>query len=191
LAWALLGERLGTLAIATVAVGFAGSVLIGVAPGGGDGSLFGDGLVLLGSAAAAAYSVAARRIAVDDDADALTVTGVQLLTALALSMPLVVGGAVAGQSHLGDADTAHLLVAVATGIATSALPFLLFNAALRDVEVTAAALISNLIPVFGVVLAVVLIGERPGALQLAGGGLVLAAALAAERVTRPAPVAAC
>jgi drug/metabolite transporter (DMT)-like permease len=191
LAWMLLGERLGRLAAATVAVGFAGSVLIGVAPGGGNASLLGDGLVLVGAASAAAYSVAARRIAADDDADALTVTAVQLLAAAVVSVPLVVAGAAAGHSQLGHADAGHLAAAVATGVASSALPFLLYNAAIRDVEVTAAALIQNLTPMFGVGLAVVLIGEQLGELQLAGGVLVLVAALAAERVTRPSPVEAC
>jgi drug/metabolite transporter (DMT)-like permease len=181
----VLGERLGRLAAATVAVGFAGSVLIGVARGGGDNaSLLGDGLVLIGSAAAGAYSVAVRRIVADGDADALTVTAVQLLAAAMVSVPLVVVGAAAGHSQLGNADAGHLLAAVATGVASSALPFLLYNAAVRDVEVTAAALILNLTPVFGVGLAVVLIGEHLNELQLAGGALVLVAALAAERVTR-------
>ena len=187
LAWMLLGERLGPLAVATVWIGFAGSVLIGVAPGSGDASILGDGLVLIGSAAAGLYSVAARRIAADGEADALTVTAVQLLTAAVVSVPLFVAGAAAGHSRLGHADAGHLLAAVATGVASSALPFLLYNAAIRDVQVTAAALIQNLTPVFGVALAVVLIGERLGALQLAGGALVLVAALAAERVTRSSP----
>jgi drug/metabolite transporter (DMT)-like permease len=191
LAWVVLGERLGGLAAAAAAVGFAGSVLIGVAAGGGDASLLGDGLVLIGSASAGAYSVAARRIAAGDDADALTVTAVQLLAAAVASFPLFVAGAAAGQSQLGRADAGHLLAAVATGVASSALPFLLYNAAIRDVEVTAAALIQNLTPVFGVGLAVVLIGEHLRELQLAGGALVLVAALAAERVTRSSPAQGC
>jgi drug/metabolite transporter (DMT)-like permease len=191
LAWALLGERLGRLAAATVAIGFAGSVLIGIAPAGANASLLGDGLVLIGSASAGAYSVAARRIALDDDADALSVTAVQLVAAAVVSVPLVAAGAAAGHSQLVHADAGHLLAAVATGIASSALPFLLYNAAIADVEVTAAALIQNLTPVFAVGLAVVLIGEDLGVLQLAGGALVLVAALAAERVTRWSPAEAC
>ena len=147
--------------------------------------------MLIGSASAGAYAVAARRIAADDDADALTVTAVQLLAAAVASVPLVVVGAAAGHSQLGHADAGHLLAAVATGGASSALPFLLYNAAIRDVEVTAAALIQNLTPVFGVGLAVLLIGEQLGDLQLAGGALVLVAALAAERVTRSSPAEAC
>lgn len=150
LAWVVLGERLRGLAATTVAVGFAGSVLIGVAPGGGNASLLGDGLVLIGSASAGAYAVAARRIAADDDADALTVTAVQLLAAAVVSVPLVLAGAAAGHSQLCHADAGHLLAAVATGVAGTALPFLLYNAAIRSVEVTAAALIQNLTPVFGV-----------------------------------------
>jgi drug/metabolite transporter (DMT)-like permease len=190
LAWAVLGERLGRLAVVAVGVGFAGSVLIGIAPAGGDGNLLGDGLVLVGAAAAGVYTVAARYIAGREDADPLTLTAVQVLAAAVVSVPLVVFGAASGHSSLGDADAWHLLAGVATGIASTALPFVLYNAAIRDVEVSAAALISNLIPVFGVGLAVLLIGERPGALQLAGGAMVLVAALGAERVTRPSPAGA-
>jgi drug/metabolite transporter (DMT)-like permease len=116
---------------------------------------------------------------------------VQLLAAAVASVPLFVAGAAAGHSQLGRADAGHLLAAIATGVASTALPFLLYNAAIRDVEVTAAALIQNLTPVFAVGLAVVLIGEHLGELQLAGGALVLVAALAAERVTRSSPAEEC
>ena len=71
LAWIVLGERLrGRIGIA-VAVGFAGSLLIGLEPGGEMNTVLGDGLVLASSAAAGASAVVAQRVASDDSADAL------------------------------------------------------------------------------------------------------------------------
>jgi drug/metabolite transporter (DMT)-like permease len=180
LAWLVLGERLrGRIGIA-VAVGFAGSLLIGLEPGGGMNTVLGDGLVLASSAVAGAADVVARRVASDDSADALTVTAVQLLTATVVAAPLIAAGAATGHSHIASADGSHLLAGVATGMAGSALPFLLYNVAIRDTGVTAAALILNLIPVFGAGLAVAILSERPSVLQLAGGAFVVLAAAGAE-----------
>jgi len=189
LAWLVLSERPSNRAAMAVVVGFAGSVVIGLAPTADHATVLGDGLVLLGSVAAAAYSVAARRVAVDLDADPLSVTAVQLLAGAALSVPLLLGSAASGHSELGHADAWHLLIGAATGIASGAVPFLLYNAAIRDIEVAGAALVLNLVPVFAVMLAIVLIGEHPGVVQLVGGALVVVAALAAEAVSRPEPAA--
>src|SRR5436190_20681365 len=148
LARLVLNERLSARAAVAVGVGFAGSLLVGIGQtGAGTSSLFGDALVLGASAAAGAYSVAARRIAARGTADAVTVTAVQLLFAAIVSIPLVALGAAGGHSHIADADSAHLIAAVTTGLLSTAIPFLLFNVAIRDVEVAGAALIGNLIPV--------------------------------------------
>jgi drug/metabolite transporter (DMT)-like permease len=180
LAWLVLGERLpGRVGIA-VAVGFAGALLIGLEPGGGMNTVLGDGLVLASSAAAGASAVVARRVASDHRTDALTVTAVQLLAATVVAAPLIAAGAATGQSHIGSADSSHLLAGVATGIAGSALPFLLYNVAIRDTAVAAAALILNLIPVFGASLAVAILSERPSMPQLVGGALLVVAATGAE-----------
>ena len=95
--------------------------------------------------------------------------------------------AAGGHSHFADADSAHLAAAVATGLLSTGIPFLLFNFAIRDVEVTGSVLIFNLIPVVGVVLAVVLLGESLTALEAVGGAAVIIAAFGAE--TAPAPAA--
>jgi len=180
LAWIVLGERVrGRIGIA-VAVGFAGSLLVGLEPGGGINSVLGHGLVLASSAAAGASAVMARRVASDDGADPVTVTAVQLLTATVVAAPLIAVGAATGHSHLASADGPPLLAAVATGAAGSALPFLLYKLAIRDTTVTPAALILNLIPVFGAGLAIAILSERPSVPELAGGALVVLAAAGAQ-----------
>src|SRR4051812_41664385 len=189
LARIVLSERPTSRAVIAVAVGFVGSVVIGIgAAGAGRTSVIGDLLVLGGVAAAAAYSVAARRVARRGNPDAVTVTAVQLLFAAIICLPLVAFGAAGGHSQFADADTAHLAAAVATGLLSAGIPFLLFNFAIRDVEVAGSALIFNLIPIIAVVLAVVLLGEGLSWLEAVGGAAVIVAAFGAQAA--PAPVAA-
>jgi drug/metabolite transporter (DMT)-like permease len=186
----VLSERLTHRTAIAVAIGFAGSVAVGLgAVGGGGASVAGDLLVLGGTAAAAAYSVLARRVAQDGQPDGLTVTAVQLLVATIVGLPLVAAGGIAGHSHFLDADAAHLLAGVATGLLTTAIPFLLYNLAIRDVHVAGAAVILNLVPVIAAVLAVVLLDEALGALQLIGGLAVIAAALSLDAIGEESDVA--
>jgi drug/metabolite transporter (DMT)-like permease len=182
LARPLLGERLGSRAGAAIALGFAGSVLLGLGATGGAGArtLVGDLLVLGGTAAAAAYSVGARRIASAVDPEGLAVTATQMLAALLVSVPVLALGVAGGHSHVGSADAAHLLAGLATGVFSTAIPFVLFNVAIRDVEIAGAALISNVVPLIGVTLAVVLLGETLSSLEAVGGAAVLVAALGAR-----------
>jgi len=189
LARLVLCERMSRRVVLAIAAGFAGSVVLGLGATGSNGaSVVGDVLVLGSSAAAAAYTVAARRIARAGQPDALSVTAVQLVVAAILCAPLVVAAVAAGQSNLGQADAAHMLAAVATGLLTTAIPFVLFNLAIRDVEVAGGALVLNLVPVVAATLAVVLLGEALGALQLFAGGVIVLAAFGVETEPEPVPV---
>jgi drug/metabolite transporter (DMT)-like permease len=180
LAWLLLAEPVGLRTAFAVALGFCGATAIGLAQAGSGESLLGDGLVLGASLAAAAYGVGARRVASEGDSDPLTVTAVQLLAAAVLAIPFVFTGVQGEPSHIPHADAAHLLAAVATGLLGSAIPFVLYNVAIRDIDVTGAALILNLIPVFGVMLAVVLLDEQLSLVELAGGAAIVFAAFGVE-----------
>jgi drug/metabolite transporter (DMT)-like permease len=166
--------------VLAVAVGFLGSAAFALAHVGSGASVAGDALVLCASLVAAAYGVAARRVATGGHSDPLTVTAVQLLTAALLAVPVVLLAGGSQTSHLTGADLDHLLAAVATGLLGSAIPFVLYNITIRDIDVTGAALILNLIPVFGVVLAIVLLGEGLGLPQLIGGAAVVFAAFGVE-----------
>lgn len=181
LARLILSERLTQRTAFAVAAGVLGSAAIALgAVGDGQTTLAGDLLVLGGTAAAAAYSVLARRVARDGEPDGLTVTAVQLLVAAIVCLPLVVTGAAMGHSHLADADSAHVLAGVATGLLTTGIPFVLYNVAIRDVPAAPAAVILNLVPIIAAVLATVLLDERLGALQVLGGVAVIAAALTVD-----------
>lgn len=181
LARIILSERLNTRVALAVGIGFAGSALVALgAVDGGAQNVLGDLLVLGGTAAAAAYTVAARRVARDGKPDALKVTAVQLVAAMVVALPLIAVATAGGHSEFGTADGAHLGAAVATGVFSTALPFLLFNVAIRDFEVAGGVLILNLVPVLAAAFAVVLLGEGLGWFQVVGGAVVIAAAFGVE-----------
>ena len=163
---------------AAVPLGFAGAVLVALGTTGRGGGWLGDALVLGGAASAAGYNVGAKKFT--EGIGSIEVTAVQLLAAAVLSVPLLLGGAAAGESHLGHVDAAHVLAAVAAGVLGTAVPFTLFNAAIGQMQVSRVAVMLNLIPVFGVTLAVLLLGERLGLPQLGGAVLVLLAVVGAR-----------
>lgn len=177
LARALLGERVSALTRAAVAVGFAGSALVGLAETGHGASLLGDLLVLAASAAAACNGVGVRRMSAG--ADNLAATTAQLVAAALFAAPVILIADTGGKSELTSADCAHVLAAVATGLLGGAVPFLAFNLAIRDLTVANAGLILNLIPVLATAGAVVALGERLHWPEIAGGVLVVGAATAA------------
>jgi drug/metabolite transporter (DMT)-like permease len=145
-------------------------------------SIGGNLLVVAGVLAASMYVVLARRVAGREAA--LTVTAYQFAFALLMVLPV----SLAGHSHLAHADARHLAAGFATGVLGSAVPFLLYNLAVRSVTASRAAITLNLIPVFGVLAAFVLLGERPGLAQLAGGALILMALLLVDRQTPSAGI---
>jgi drug/metabolite transporter (DMT)-like permease len=177
LARIVLGERVSTVTRAAVAVGFAGSVLVGLAETGHGASLLGDLLVLAASAAAAGNGVGVRRMSAEVDNLAATTT--QLVAAALLAAPVVLVADTSGKTGLGSVDSAHLLAAVATGVLGGAVPFLAFNRAIRDLTVAHAGLILNLIPVLAAAGAVLTLGEHLRWPEVVGGALVVGAAFSA------------
>ena len=85
----------------------------------------------------------------------------------------------------------YWLAAALVGIFGYGLSFVLFNGLIGQIEAGAASVVLNLIPVFGVVSAVALLGERLDVRTASGAALIAAAVLLfllAER--RSAEVAA-
>jgi len=171
LAAPILRERLSARAHLALLIGLGGSILVAAEGTGGTSSLLGDVLVLGGAVTAAGYSVAARGVA--SRAPALSLTAYQFLGATALVAPLAIIEVLGGHSRLASADAAQLVAAVATGLLGSVIAFLLYNHAIARTPASRAAIILNLIPVFGTLAAVVLLAERPGPLQLAGGAIII------------------
>ena len=188
LAALLLHERLdrrvgGALAAATV-----GSALLTLQPGGARASATGDLLVLAASLSGAGYTVLARHAA--PGRDTVHLTAVQMIGALLVAAPITLVSVKGGHSNLGRADAGHLAIAVSVGLLATVLPFLLFNAAISKMTATASGLILTLIPVFGATASILVLGEAIGPVQLAGGAMVVLAAVAVTAAT-PAPAEPC
>ncbi|HKV87053.1 MAG TPA: DMT family transporter [Candidatus Dormibacteraeota bacterium] len=95
-----------------------------------------------------------------------------IMSGAALSFCILAGGG----GQLSPPATAHQWAAgVAIAVVPTMVAVSLFMAALPRIGGARAALLSTLEPVITVVLAVVLLGDRLAAVQVLGGGLVLAA----------------
>jgi drug/metabolite transporter (DMT)-like permease len=165
LAVLLLREHVGAVVGIAAALGVGGAGLVSVGGDATNASIGGNLLVIAGSM----FVVFARRVAGRDSA--LTVTTHQFVFAFLMVLPV----ALIGHSHLMHASAGHLAAGFATGVLGSAVPFVLYNQAVRTITASRAAITLNLIPVFGVLAAFAFLGERPGLPQLVGGLLILAA----------------
>ena len=170
LAWLLLDQRQGPAIWLAVALSFVGAWLLG---GGGMVTAFGAGeamvlvsvlfwsahVIVLGWAAPYGRPV--------------------LLTALqfAIAGVLALAGAAAFETiDLAGLGRAWIDVAF-VGILSSALTFTLFAAALRRTSAAGATIIASTEALFAALAAHLLLGERLSAIGVAGGAMILAAAV--------------
>jgi drug/metabolite transporter (DMT)-like permease len=163
----VFGERCGRCRLVAIVLALAGSSLIFGAPTAGGSDLVAKGLGLVAAAGAAVYYVAgARGVA---PAQALQGAALLCLSGALVFAPLCAAGA--GSSRQ-VAETWPYLALI--GVTGTALPLLMAQAGMARIGSTPAALLSLLEPVVVVVLALAILGERMGVLQLAGTLLSLA-----------------
>ncbi|MFF5897251.1 DMT family transporter [Streptomyces argenteolus] len=135
---------------------------------GGSSRWLGDILLLLGGVAWAGYNVLGKRASAGQDA-----VGVTYHQTLAGAAGFLVASLLeAGDWRMPDATTSALLVHLA--VACSVGGFLLYNYGLRRMASSVAVNILNLVPVFGVLGAVVINGESIRPAQAAGGIIIIA-----------------
>jgi drug/metabolite transporter (DMT)-like permease len=171
LAVAVLRERLRAWGWVSLAAGTAGTALVSLSSGGGQATASGDLFVLAGSAVGASYFLLARRLPPGDAT--LSGTACQLLAGCAVALTYALFSWPTQGSALPSAAPGLILAAIAAGIIGTAVPFYLLNRALESTPASTSALILNLIPVFAVVTAVVLLRESLTLLMVLGGGLIL------------------
>ncbi|MGY0236764.1 DMT family transporter [Longispora urticae] len=169
---AVLRRRLPTgRAIAGVLLAAVGVAVLGGGPS-AMGLTLGDALVLLGSLFAAIGSIIAGRVV--QHSEPLVATSYQFGFGLLFTLPLM-----AWEWFLDDTATTagarpgHWIVAAVVcggGLGTA---FLLYNYAIIRTPVTLAGVFLNVIPLFGLVFAVLLLGEGVAAWQLIGGAIMI------------------
>lgn len=177
---ALAEERMNPLRALGVAIGFVGVVVIvGVDTG---GSIGGQLLIV---AAAALYGVGfvfSRRTLAGRGLSPLALPAGQLLVSSVVVIPLGVGDALAfGAPDLGGIEVACVL---ALGVLGTGVAFYLYYRLIEDVGATSASFVTYLIPVFGVFLGWLVLGERIGPNTMLGAAIVIGGITLAERARR-------
>jgi DME family drug/metabolite transporter len=170
------GERLDRIRWAALGISMAGVVLV-VAGAGDLGSLdaLGIALAFIGALAQTFYALAAHhgfRAVPGTQAAAVTMGGAALVYLL---VAVVIG-------RLPDMDQplasfATLWPVLVAGVLGAGLATVCFIGGIRLLGAPRATILSTLEPVVGVGLAALLFGTLPTALQLAGGGLIIAAGI--------------
>jgi probable blue pigment (indigoidine) exporter len=167
----LLGEVATGKIIGVAVAGFAGVALVAVGPV--SGSLTGALLIIAGVACCALYAVWTRRVV--SSGSVLFVVFLQHATALGVALMF---GAISGyrpMEALTQAPWAATSSAIGSGVLYYGVAFVLFVGALRKVAAAVAGLFINLVPVFGILAAYLMLNERLGLLEWLGAAMVLGA----------------
>lgn len=173
LAWWFLGDRITTpLAVASV-FALTGVVLV-TFESTSRGRLAGIALTLAGVAACAVYTVISRKLM--DTASTLLIVTVQQSCALVFSLALLATTTFIGRSALlPDVSAAAWISAVVSGLLYYAVAFWFYLTGLRRVSAATAGVFINLIPVFGIAAAHLLLAERLTGRQWLGAMLIVVA----------------
>ncbi len=177
LAAAFLGERLTRSKIAMAGISLAGIILLLLndTQSGLYSSLVGDVLILMGTLFAVLYALLSKKQIETNNPIELTtaqqtvglITTVICFSVLSFFDPIY-------SVTLVNIPLRFLLLAVASGVLQYALAFFLYLVALKNLPVSHAAFYLALVPVFGVLSAVMLLGEQPSLVQWLGGLLIMA-----------------
>lgn len=174
LAAVLLRETVTRPAILAIVVALGGlAVLAGVGAGASGSTATGDLLVAGGVLSASLYTIVAKRF--DDGSDALSLTTWQFTVAALVSLLVTIARWTAGfGTRTGTVSAAPRLwlVAVLVGAGGFGFSFLLFNTVIVQVDAGRAAVVLNLIPVFGVASAVIFLGEGMTGRDALGAALI-------------------
>jgi O-acetylserine/cysteine efflux transporter len=182
LAAVLLGEAVTGAAIWAVLVALGGLVVL-AGSGGSRGTAAGDLLIAGGMLSASLYTVVAKRFG--DGSDALSLTAWQFAVSATVSLPLaLVGWATGPGVPPAHVPSRYWAVALLVGVGGYGLSFLLFNLAIGSVDAGWAAVVLNLIPVFGFISAVVCLGEDVTRSEAAGALLIGSSVLYFTRADR-------
>ena len=140
----------------------------------------GVGFALAAAVAWALYIVLTQRVGDE-------VAGLQ---GLAISMPVagLVATIVAGPSLAGDLTPEVLLAGLGLALLLPVIPFALEMVALRRLTTTAFGTLMSLEPALALLIGLLVLGQAPGLLPVAGIAFVVVAGIGAERTgARPAP----
>ncbi len=137
----------------------------------------GEGLFLVAIIGWTAYTVLSRPLLANYPA--ITVTAYTCLSGGLLMLPFVLIDLPAAKAMMTDPKIPIILFS--QGVLTMGLGFLWYYEGIQRLGTAKTSTYLNLVPVLGVVLAAVTLGERPGLSLLVGGSLVIGGLLLANR----------
>jgi len=152
---------------------------------------FGDLFVILATLSAAYAVLVVSRLSAR--ASALEITAYQFGFGFAMTIPVIGMVWLTGLEQVpGWSDAPYVAAAAGVGLGAFALAYMAYNYAVAHVSVSVAGIALNLIPLFGVVSAVLLLGEAISPWQWFAGALLLGGLAFFPQVERetPAPVPA-
>jgi drug/metabolite transporter (DMT)-like permease len=165
----MLKEKVGKMQAFGIAISIGGVALVSGSSSGVAGSAepFGNFLVFLGVVAWGLYTVQGKRLVTD--LPSLVITTAGMGAAVGMLVPMAVTEvALTGVPQV--APVAALGI-VYLGVMASGIAYALWNYALNHVDAAAAGPFANLVPVIGLV-AAVMAGESTSPIQLLGGAVV-------------------
>lgn len=168
----------------------AGTALVVLAGAGAAGitedSLFGNGLLLVGAVAWAGYTVLSRPVLKTD----VSATGLAFFGIL-VALPFLWGLGVTewGEVVWADVDGWVWAALVFSGGLSTGIAYALWNAGVRGVGPSQAAIYNNLVPVVALASGALLLGERVTLYQVLGGALIIGGLMLMRRA-RGAPASA-
>jgi len=184
LSWAFLGERLTALQSLGVAVSLAG--VLTILSGGSLAELLafrlngGDLLIILSMAMWSVYTICLRWR--PSGLGMLTFLFVLMVVGDLAVLPLFVAELTFGR-HMA-VTPANIAALVAVALFSSVLAYIFWNRGVELVGANVAGLFVHLMPVFGVVLAWMFLGERLAPFHVAGIGLILTGIFVTSRYGR-------
>jgi drug/metabolite transporter (DMT)-like permease len=188
----VLRERMTWPLLSVIVVGALGVALVAnVFEGFGspDNDLGGILLLLSAVLCCAFYTVFARKLA--DSADPLSTVAIQQAAGAGWAVILLFSDTRYGSvADLGATPIPMIRTAILSGLLYYAAAYWLYITALRSVPAAVAASYFNVIPVFGVGLAFLFLGETLTLIQWAGAGAILLSVIGLVQLTRDNPPAA-
>ncbi len=170
-------ERLSPAAVLAAILVMVGVVVISGVHSGELVYVEGIALGIIGGLSFALLQLLNRRLASSDGA--LVTSLVQSCVAALLLLPIVFTGLGAIKSH-------QWLLLMILGVACTAIAYTLFIAALKRLKVSTASLIAaGLEPVYGVVLAMIILSQKPEMHVLIGGAIILATVVMVTMQKKP------
>ncbi len=180
LASLMLQERLSLLRIASLAIGLVGVLLMSVEDLRQSSFtemkyVVGNGLILVGCFGSAFYNTYCKGLL--RRFQEIEILIFSYITASLASLPLLIWAEPLDWGVFAVFDWKSWAAFAFLAILMYGASMLFFFAALAHLDVTVASVSLYLVPIFGVLLAAVLLGERLSALAMAGSGIVLLATI--------------